>query len=194
MRLMKKPFTFTRLFSLWSMLTVLTFLPFKSFAAPTTISGVDVVTQKQTSLEHIAVVVFLSAKCPCSDSHIPELKALATENPKVSFVAVHSNFDEDSATTKAYFEKAALPFPVIQDVKAAYADQFHALKTPHAFILNDKGEILFQGGVSDSHDFKKSKKQYLRDALADMKAGKEIQTKQGRTLGCVITREGGNAW
>jgi hypothetical protein len=190
------PFTLALLLS-----SILGLCSSHAFAMPTTLSGINVVTQKPETLKLDAnpttqnlVVIFLSAKCPCSNSHIDAIKALAKDFPATQFVAVHSNFDEDQATTEAYFKKVNLPFSVIQDVKGQYANQFHALKTPHAFVLNQKGDVLYQGGVSDSHEFKKSKHQYLREALNDLKKGQAVQTTQGRTLGCVITREDGNAW
>lgn len=190
------PFTLALLLS-----SILGLYSISAFALPTTLSGINVVTQKpettaldtKSSNENL-VVIFLSAKCPCSNSHIEAIKALAKDFPNTRFVAIHSNFDEDQASTESYFKNVDLPFSVIQDVKSQYANQFHALKTPHAFVLNSKGDLLYQGGVSDSHDFKKSKHQYLREALNDLKKGQAVQTKEGRTLGCVITREDDNAW
>lgn len=190
--------SFTRSFLTWSIVTLTGLLcSFQAFALPNKISGVNVIDQKNVEQglgPNLTVVVFLSAKCPCSDSHIVELKALAKDFPNASFIGVHSNFDENADDTKAYFQKAALPFPVIQDVKAYYANEFHALKTPHAFVIDAKGQVLYKGGVSDSHDFAKSKRHYLREALNDLKAGKTVATAEGRTLGCTITRENGNAW
>jgi hypothetical protein len=200
---MKKASSFTRSFLVWSILSLFVVLiPGISFALPAQISGANVIDQKPVDFQlisksgkpHLAVVVFLSAKCPCSNSHLVELKSLAHDFPQVSFLGVHSNFDETAELSKNYFQKSALPFPVIQDVKDHYADEFHALKTPHAFVVDEKGQVLYRGGVSDSHDFAKAKRRYLREALNDLKAGCAVATPEGRTLGCVITREGGNAW
>jgi len=134
------------------------------------------------------VVVFLSAKCPCSNSHITEIKNLASEYPDVSFVAIHSNADESVEFSKPYFEKMALPFPVIQDHNTEIADRLQAFKTPHAFILSNQGDIIYQGGVSNSKDCSKADKLFLREALVDLQSGQKIRTPEGRTLGCSIAR------
>ncbi|QDK45857.1 thioredoxin family protein [Bdellovibrio sp. ZAP7] len=158
------------------------------------IDGTNVLNDKFVHLETKAaakgtVVIFMSAKCPCSASHESLLKDMSAEFKDFNFVAVHSNSDEQSAMTKEHFEKAALPFPVIQDSKSRLANDFGALKTPHAFVVNPAGEIVYQGGVTDSHVGPSAKKQFLKDALEDIQAGKTVRMKEGRALGCFIQRE-----
>lgn len=140
------------------------------------------------------VVVFLSARCPCSNSHVVALKELAKAYPDFSFVAVHANSDEPREETKAYFKAASLPFPVLQDTGGKLAARFRALKTPHAFLLSPSGELLYKGGVSDSRDFAKAKQKFLAAALSEVQAGKAVAQSEGRTLGCVITRGEKDDW
>jgi peroxiredoxin len=135
------------------------------------------------------VVVFLSAKCPCSDSHIPELKALAEKFKDVQFIGVHSNLDETKEMTESYFKNAGLPFTLIHDPKGEIADDLKAYKTPHAFVLSHDGEILYQGGVTNSSTASKATEHFLQAALSDLKEGRKIKVSNGRTLGCVISRE-----
>lgn len=135
------------------------------------------------------VVLFLSAKCPCSNSHIGELKKLSQDFSKFQFVAVHSNRDESQEQTQTYFKSIDLPFPVIQDQKSKLADLYKAFKTPHAFVVMPDGTVAYQGGVSSSHDFKQSKRNFLREALEDLQSQRKVRTPEGRTLGCSISRE-----
>lgn len=139
-------------------------------------------------------LVFLSAKCPCSDSHISELKKLRKKFTDIQFVAVHSNTDETESETKAYFKKIALSFPVLQDNHAKIANKFKAYKTPHVFVLDHNEKILYQGGVSSSSQFARAEHKYLRQALEQIEAGKRIRNPRTRTLGCVISRGGSNVW
>ncbi|MCC6276512.1 MAG: redoxin domain-containing protein [Oligoflexia bacterium] len=133
------------------------------------------------------VVVFLSAQCPCSNSHSEELKMLRQTYGFIRFIGVHSNPEEGTELGKTYFSNLKLGFPVIRDDSLKIADAFKALKTPHAFILNN-GEIVYQGGVSDRSDFSKASKHYLRDALESVKNHVPILNSQTRTLGCAIRR------
>jgi len=172
-------------------LTLLLASAIPSFAAEG-VSGRDLFSQKEIETSGTGhsglIVVFLSSKCPCSNSHLPELKSLAQTYPDFSFVAVHSNADEPETQAQDYFKSQALPFPVIQDVDSKLAIRFKALKTPHAFVMSPTGEILYQGGVSNSADFSKASKHFLRDALQDLKEHHSVRTTEGRTLGCMIKR------
>jgi hypothetical protein len=140
------------------------------------------------------VVVFLSAKCPCSNSHNNELRNVAETYKEFNFVAVHSNVDEGKELSKPYFEKAAFPFPVIEDEKTKLADELRAFKTPHAFVFGQNGELMYQGGVSSSRDCEKADNKFLREALEYLQAGRSVRTPEGRTLGCAISRGEKNVW
>lgn len=175
------------------------FLFFQLFLLPTAhafFEGVDLVTQKSVTFDpknldtnsKAAVVVFLSAKCPCSKSHERVLRTLVKEFPDMSFLGVHSNADEDLPSAKKHFAKAQLPFPVIQDADSKIANELGALKTPHAFILDRTGNILFNGGVDESKDAEKAQTHFLANALTAVRAGKKPKDKFARTLGCVIKR------
>ena len=135
------------------------------------------------------VVVFLSAKCPCSNSHISELNGIAKAHPEFAFVAVHSNSDETPEMAQKYFRDTGLPFPVIQDAKSQLADELKAFKTPHVFVFDPSGKIQYQGGVTSSAHALTAEHHYLSEVLEDLAAGKAPRLAQSRTLGCVISRE-----
>lgn len=136
------------------------------------------------------VVLFLSARCPCSASHEERLKGLFEKYSKqgFQFVAVHSNQDESDLETLPHFKKAELPFAVLNDPGAEIANALGALKTPHSYVISPRGEILYQGGVDDSHDAHTAKKYYLETALNQVIAGEKPSPSEVRVLGCVIKR------
>ncbi len=135
------------------------------------------------------VVVFLSAKCPCSASHEPVLKGLSEKYSQagIEFVAVHSNQNETAEQAKEHFKSAGLSFPLIEDRGAKIANELKALKTPHAFIIQN-GKIVYEGGVDDSSDAAEAEKHYLANALEEIKNNKPITVAKTRSLGCVIKR------
>jgi hypothetical protein len=154
-------------------------------------SGASVRVETAPSSIKATVIVFLSAKCPCSASHEGTLKALSEsyKGRGIQFIAVHSNADEDLALARAHFRSAGLPFPIIEDRDDQLADTFGALKTPHAFVLK-QGEIVFEGGVDDSTVSSNAKKHFLQDALQSLVEGSLPEVKQARALGCRIKRKG----
>lgn len=160
-------------------------------SAQAAISGKDLFTGKAITVasgKAGTALIFLSAKCPCSNSHVPHLKDLQKQYPEIAFVVVHSNADESREKSAPYFKAADFSFPVIQDSELKLAEEFKALKTPHAFLLKPDGKIAYKGGVTDSADASQAQKFYLKDALADLSGGKAVKVANGRTLGCVIKR------
>lgn len=149
----------------------------------------DIVSgQIVSSGSEVKVVVFLSAKCPCSDSHLGLLTKLAKDFPNFKFYGIHSNTDEDESMAKIYFQKAALPFPILQDHQSQIANQYKALRTPHAFVINSIGDIVYQGGVSNSQEGEEADQVPLRDALEDVSKNKTVRKPITRPLGCTISR------
>jgi hypothetical protein len=132
----------------------------------------------------------LSAKCPCSNSHVPELKKLAEKYSDFKFIAINSNMGEPLEFAQKYFSLVQLPFPVIRDRKTQAADDFKAYKTPHVFLVSPNGEILYQGGVTSSANAAVADKHFLEEAMEDVQLGKKVRVAENRTLGCVIKREG----
>lgn len=134
------------------------------------------------------VVIFMSAKCPCSNTHIEVIKKSAQQFKDFQFVIVHSNSDESKSEAEIYFKKANFDFPVLQDDKGQWADSFKAFKTPHAFVLDQTGKILYQGGVTNSSNAASASQNFLNEALQNISDKKPVAIASGRTLGCMIIR------
>jgi len=185
-------------------------------AFPAAISGLDLMTNqtKQINLNAQApiVVIFLSIKCPSTQSHLALLNDLSKKWKQFQFVGIHSNADEDIITSQKYFQDLKLNFPVIQDEKNALADVLKAFKTPQVYILkhnydvkhntskkNDV-EILYSGGITESYFYKPDendtgkngtdkKRNYLLEALEDLDQNRPLRTSKTRSIGCAIARE-----
>lgn len=167
------------------------------YGASSPISGKDLFSQEEIHVPPGAkgqIVVFLSSVCPCSDSHVEELKKLFDDFPEFSFVSAHSNMDEEKKSTLEYFKKLDLPFPVIRDSDLKLANHFKAYKTPHAFVLSKEGQLVYEGGISNSKSFENADRNFLREALINIANHQPVKTPKGRTLGCVISREKKYVW
>lgn len=164
-------------------------------SVPKIIAGESLTTSKSINIPLEAtnkkglVVVFMSAKCPCSNSHVKILKKLPQKYKDFKFVGVHSNADESKEIAQTYFKSVAFGFDVIEDQKSFLADQLQAYKTPHVFVISTSGEVLYQGGITNSAHADSADKNYLEEALEDISQNKKIRTSEGRTLGCIILRE-----
>lgn len=170
------------------------FFSYMSFAGLTTkLAGPDIVNENHINwnwpeAKKATVVIFFSAICPCSNNHVDYLKKLRTDFADYDFFGVHSNIDENREIVVNYFKKQEINFKVISDKNSSIANHLGALRTPHAYLISKQGEILYQGGVTDSSDPLKAKEFHLFDALISHKNNKEIKIKKSRVLGCEIAR------
>jgi len=156
------------------------------------IQGVDLKTGNEIALEpkkdHPLVAVFLSPECPCSMSHEKTLIKLAKKFPNATFVGIHANTNEAEDESRRYFSRSPLNFPVIRDQNSKLANELGALRTPHVFVIGEKNECLYRGGVDDSHTTENAETAHLENALIDITAGKKPRTPTTRALGCMIER------
>lgn len=162
-----------------------------SFAL-TKVEGLDIVSQTDKTVELTklkpgmtgTVLVFVSPLCPCSNSHIATLKNLIHEYKDFKFVGIYSSGDKNEYIE--YFKSIDLGIPIIKDEKYTLANELKALNTPYSFVFNPKGEILYRGGVTSSHSAKPDSKQYLKNALNQIREKKEVKPSETRVLGCAI--------
>jgi thioredoxin-related protein len=178
---------------LMSLVMLFTFVSCASFTQKNhkQIAGVDHFNNKveiNTKEKKSTVVVFLSSICPCSNSHVKLLKTMNEDfkNKDVQFVGIHSNYNEDLNKAQYYFAKSKLGFPIIYDKETTLAKKLGGVKTPHVFVLNQKGDVVYTGSVTNSNNALKAKENYLLQALTEMEEGKPITISKRKTLGCYI--------
>jgi hypothetical protein len=162
------------------------------FGKLTSIKGFDLVsgTSKEVLISdrEFTVAYFFNANCPCSKAHFNHLNSLKNKFPKFRFVGFHSNKKITKKSAQKYFNRFEIKFPIFLDQDLQYADVFKALKTPHVFVLNPGGELVFQGGATNSRNPKRASKFYLLNALTALNQGKQPETNVAKTLGCYIQR------
>jgi thiol-disulfide isomerase/thioredoxin len=155
-------------------------------------AGYDVVQQKPVQLNFeqsdYVVAMFMSSTCPCSKAHFDYLNDLSKTYPKISFVGFNSNKETKRIKVISHFKKFDVSFPILEDKDLKFANMYGAVKTPHVFVLNKKGEIVYQGGASSSRNPKRAKRKYLKEVLGQLGEGKPSPYKMEKALGCYIAR------
>lgn len=133
------------------------------------------------------VLIFISKDCPCSKGNLDYINKLASEFNDYQFIAIHSKKNASDALVESYLQDKKLNFDVINDSDLKLADTYHALKTPHAFILRGQ-EIVYNGGITNTTMPENAKEAFLKDALMDIRKSGVPHKKETRTLGCFIAR------
>lgn len=134
------------------------------------------------------VFIFVSRTCPCTQQNIPYINELAKEFPQYEFIGVHSVKGAEVKLISEVITEYKPVFSIIDDKDLLIANILKANRTPQAIILNEKNEILYNGGVTNRTNPKSADKLYLHKALTELAQNKPISEKETRSLGCVIIR------
>jgi thiol-disulfide isomerase/thioredoxin len=170
-----------------------------SVAADFTLNDLD---GKAVSLKKVAegkkyiVIDFWSTSCPFAKAAEPAFAKLNADYSakSVTFLHIASNKREnkdqaDLTATKEYVQKNKIAIPVLLDVENKIADVFNARATPHVFILDAKDlKVVYEGSINDDPMGKNMTKDYTRDALEALLAGKAVPTPTTTPKGCTIKR------
>jgi len=141
------------------------------------------------------VLVFLGVECPLSNQFIPVLTGLYKEyaSKGIAFVGINSNSQDSREHMAAHARRNAIPFPVVKDAGNKVADQFGALRTPEAFIVDSSGAIRYQGRIDDQFGIGyarpgKPTRRDLTAALDEILTGKAVSVPRTEAAGCRIGR------
>lgn len=86
--------------------------------------------------------------------------------------------------------RGAAPSAVVLDPEGAVGHLYDARTTPHMFIVNGEGALVYMGGIDDKattavEDIKTAKN-YVRAALDDLAAGAPVGDAVTRPYGCSV--------
>jgi peroxiredoxin len=139
------------------------------------------------------VVVFTCNHCPFSKAYEPVLIEMANKYPSkdVAWVLINSNdpalSPEDSFEKMQEIAKAKnYPFPYVFDSTQQTAQAYGASRTPHVFLVDAKGTIVYRGRINDNKDKTLVKTNDLADAIDATIAGKEVANNSTKAIGCTI--------
>ncbi|MGB5178313.1 MAG: thioredoxin family protein [Gammaproteobacteria bacterium] len=84
----------------------------------------------------------------------------------------------------------AAPFAVILDSEGKIGRAYNAKTTPHMFIIDDTGVLVYMGGMdsistANPDDIPRAT-QYIRVALQELAAGKPVSTPVTKPYGCSV--------
>ncbi len=135
----------------------------------------------------ILVIEFIATRCPYSLREDPVIRQICQDYSKkgVRFLGINSNRQEPAEEVARHQREAKLGFPVLKDWNNVVADKFKATHTPHIFVIDAKGVLRYEGAIEPQRG---EKTPFLRNALNDLLAGREVKIKETPAWGCTIKR------
>jgi peroxiredoxin len=139
----------------------------------------------------LLVLVFTCNHCPVATANQDRLIALQKQfaDRGVQLVAICSNPGEvdDLPAMKERAKAAAFNFPYLRDADQAAAQAYGATKTPTALVLDGDRKVRYMGAIDDNWQSAADvERDYLRDAVEALLAGRTVPISETRPIGCEI--------
>ena len=167
-----------------------------TIAADFSLPGIDGRTCSLDSFKDAKalVIVFSCNHCPYVQAYEGRLVQLQKEYAAkgVRLVAINSNdavnYPEDSfGEMKKRAEAKGFNFPYLRDETQLTAKAYGATHTPHLFVFGPDRKLAYTGKIDDDWQQPANvKKQYLREALDDLLAGRPVREPETHAIGCTI--------
>ncbi len=160
----------------------------------TDISG-KTVTLNDVKMENGLLVNFSCNKCPwviAWQDRYNSLSEVSNKN-KIGFITINPNtknrakIGEGLDDMRDFSKKYDHNFLYTVDKGAELATAFGATKTPHIYLFDGKGKLVYRGAIDDNaRKPKKVKNTYLMDAIQAVGNGNAVLMSETRALGCAI--------
>ncbi|MBI4398224.1 MAG: redoxin domain-containing protein [Candidatus Omnitrophica bacterium] len=141
----------------------------------------------------ILMVVFWSANCPFSVRYDPRINKIVKDykNKGVVVLGIDSNQNESLEEINKAREERNVQYSISLDPGNLIANQYGAITTPHVFIIDKSGLLVYEGSVDDQgwSDQNPISNHYARAALDATLTDEPINTPVTKPFGCTIKRE-----
>ena len=139
----------------------------------------------------IRVLEWVNPDCPFVQRHYAAgtMKKLAERYAAdgVVWLAINSTSTMDAARSAAFHDSHQLPYPVLVDRDGAIGHLYGAETTPHMFVIDGNGTVVYEGAIDDDpRGSKKSPTNYVAAALDALLAGKTVATPETKPYGCSV--------
>ncbi len=149
----------------------------------------------------LVVLEWVNPECPIVQKHyvkshnIPGLQQTYTGQGvvwlSINSAAPGKQGDFEPAQVKAWLQRVgATPTAYFRDRDGAVGHLYGAKATPHLFIINRDGMLVYQGGIdsiasADPDDIARATN-YVNAAMADLAAGRPVAQGNTRPYGCSV--------
>ena len=143
----------------------------------------------------IVVLEWLNFECPFSLYHYqttPTMVNLAKKykDKNVVWFAINSTNHTTPEANRAFSKKHKLPFAILDDRPGAVGRKYGARTTPHMFVIDKDGNIVYNGAIDSAPMGKVTgdggKVNYVDKALAELTSGQDVSVPGTPPYGCSV--------
>jgi peroxiredoxin len=143
----------------------------------------------------IVVLEWINQECPFVRYHYekkPTMKELAKKykEKKVVWLAIDSTNHQKTEKNKEYVGKNKILHPILDDRSDKVGRAYKATNTPHMFIINTYGNIVYNGAIDNAPLGKVPKDKeyvnYVDKALEKLTSDKTVTIAKTKPYGCTV--------
>ena len=138
------------------------------------------------------VLEWFNQGCPYVIRHY-KAKTMTTTADKykdkdVVWLAINTTAGKTAEDNKSSAEAWGIPYPILSDTSTEVAQAYGAKSTPHMFVIDKEGKLVYKGAIDDdsSADGGKAKVNFVAQALDEVLAGKPVSTPETKSYGCGV--------
>ena len=154
-------------------------------------------TGKKVSLAdfkgRIVVLEWTNPDCPFIQRHLKEgsMKNLtsAYSESGIVWLTINSTHYMDREANASLAEKEHIGWPILVDQDGKVGHAYGAATTPHMFIIDEKGVVVYAGAIDDDPRGNKevgARTNYVAKALDELAAGKPVSMPETKPYGCSV--------
>ncbi len=142
----------------------------------------------------IVVLEWFNYECPFARYNYEKTTAVNDlvnrfKDKGVVFLAINSTGHQESTKNKEFAEQFKVSHPILNDSKGTVGKAYGAKTTPHIFIIDTGGSIVYKGALDNAPLGKPDEAaivNYADKALAELTAGKEVSVAETKPYGCSV--------
>jgi peroxiredoxin len=142
----------------------------------------------------VVVLEWINPDCPFVQRHYRErtMKSLTTaydEGLEVVWFSVNSTNYMDAKANASFAAKEDVGWPILVDQDGTVGHLYGAVTTPHMFIIDTKGTVVYDGAMDDDPrgtEDADERTNYVSKALDEVLAGKAVSTPETTPYGCSV--------
>jgi peroxiredoxin len=94
----------------------------------------------------------------------------------------------DAARDRAWRSEHKLPYPVLDDHAGQVGTAYGAKTTPHMFVVDATGKVVYAGAIDDdaTGDKGKQARNYVGEALEEVTTGQPVKVSETKPYGCSV--------
>jgi peroxiredoxin len=139
----------------------------------------------------VVVLEWVNPECPFVKRHYKAqtMTKLAQKYKAqdVVWLAINTTSSTDKAHDAEWISKHSLGYPILDDRSGQVGKLYGAKTTPHMYIIDQKGTLVYVGGIDDDPSGSNgSPVNYVEKALDEVLSGKPVSSPETKPYGCSV--------